>query len=433
MVKCLGDVGNEVLGILQTAAEADQIGAHTGGIQLLVRHLTVGSRGGVEAAGTGVGHMGLDGAQLQMFHEHFRGLPSAIEAEGNDTAGAVRHILLGQIIILVTLQAAVLDPVHLFMTLEIFCNGLGIGAMLLHTEGEAFQTDVQNVGILGGLAAAEVPHQLCGALGDEGTADAEPLGVCDTMVAVVGGTQTGELVSVLGPVEFAAVDNAAANGGGVSVDVLGGGMGHDVGTPFDGTAVDGGCEGVVHDQGDTVFVSGLCEFLNVQNGEGGVGNGLTEDRLGVGAEGSIQLFLGAVGINESGLQTHLLHGNRKQVEAAAVDSGTGDDVVAAGGDIEYCQEVGCLTGGGQHSGAAAFQGADLFCHSIAGGIGQPGVEVAVGFQIKELAHVFGSVILEGGALNDGNLPGLAVAGSVACLDAESFGSKFVHNGSPLKM
>ena len=422
----LGDVGDQVFHIFQTAAQSDQVSANTGGIQLLIGHLPVGSGSGVQAAGPGIGHVGLDGAQLQVLHEGFRSLPSAVKAEGDDAAGAIGHIFLGDLIILVALQAAVLDPVDFFVALQILCDGLGIGAVLLHTEGQAFQTQIQNEGALGALAAAEVPHQLGGALGDEGPAETEPLGVSDTVIAVIGSGQTGELVGMGGPVELAAVYDAAAHSAGVAVHVLGGGVGDDIRTPLEGTTVDGGGEGVVHDQRHAMGMGSLGELLDIQHRQSGIGDGLAKDGLGVGPEGGIQLFLRAVGIDEGGFQAHLLHGHREQVKAAAVDGRGCHDVVTAACDVEHRQEIGSLTGGGQHGSGAALQSADLGRHSVTGGIGQPGVEIAVGLQVEELAHILGGCIFKGRALNDRDLPGLTVPGGITSLNTQSLGSQFVH-------
>ena len=67
--------------------------------------------------------------------------------------------------------------------------------------------------------------------------------------------------------------------------VLGGGVGDDIRPPFNGTAVHRRGECVVHDEGDAVSVGCLGEFFNVQDGQGRVGDGLAEDRLGVGTAG----------------------------------------------------------------------------------------------------------------------------------------------------
>ena len=53
-------IGQQILCVFQAAAQADQVSANACGIQLLVSHLAVGCAGRVEAAGTGVGNVGLD-------------------------------------------------------------------------------------------------------------------------------------------------------------------------------------------------------------------------------------------------------------------------------------------------------------------------------------------------------------------------------------
>src|SRR5699024_9501002 len=120
---------------------------------------------------------------------------------------------------------------------------------------------------LRGLAAAEVPHQLGGGLGDESAALAEPLGGGDAVVALVGGGQAGALVGVGHPVKLAAVHDGAAQSGAVAVHILGGGVGDDVGAALDGAAVDRSGEGGVHDQGHPVGVGGPGKLFGVQHGE----------------------------------------------------------------------------------------------------------------------------------------------------------------------
>ena len=425
-------IGNQILDIFQTAAEPDQIGADAGGIQLLVGHLPVGGRGGVEAAGPGVGHMGFDGTKLQMLHEGFRSLPSALEAEGNDTAGATRHVLLSDFIVFIAFQTTIFDPGNLFVLLQVLGDGLGVGTVLTHPEGQAFQTQVQIESALGGLDGTQVPHELGSAFGDEGTGQTEPLGVGDTVIAVVGGTQAWELVGVFGPVEFAAVHDAATHSDTVTVHVLGGGVGDDVSTPLDGTAVDGRGKGVVDDEGKAVVMGGLGKDLDIQHRQSRVGDGFAEDQLGVGANGGANFLVSSIRADEGSIDAHALHGDGNQIKGAAVDGGGGDNVIAAGADIEHGVEIGSLTGTGEHGGAAALQSRDFGGHHVAGGVLKPGVEVAFRLQVKELAHLLGGGIFEGRALHDGHLPGFTVAGGIARLDAQSFGAQFLIHGNHLK-
>ena len=291
---------------------------------------------------------------------------------------------------------------------------------------QALQPQVQQEGILGGLDGPEVPHQLGRGLGDEGPALAELLGIGDAVIALVGGAQAGELVRVGHPVELSAVHDAAAHGGTVAVHILGGGVGDDVAAPLKRAAVHGGGEGVVHDQGHAVGVGRLGKALDIQHGEGGVGDGLAEHGLGVGPEGGLQLLVGAVGLHEGKLDAHLLHGHGKQVIGAAVDGGGGHHMVTAVGDVEHSIEVGRLAGGGEHGGGSTLHVADLGRHHVVGGVLQAGIEISAGLQVEQLAHVLAGVIFKCGGLDNGDLAGLAVARRIAALDALGIDGVIAH-------
>ena len=169
-------------------------------------------------------------------------------------------------------------------------------------------------------------------------------------------------------------------------------------------------------------VGGFGKLLNIQHAQRRVGDGFTEEGLGVRAEGGVQLFVCAVRADEGEVYAHLLHGDGKQVIGAAVDRGAGDHMVSGIGDIENGIEVGSLAGRGQHRGSAALQGADPRRHRVIGGVLQPGIEITGGFQVKELAHVLAGIILEGGGLDDRDLAGFTVFRRIAALYAKCFNS-----------
>ena len=158
-------------------------------------------------------------------------------------------------------------------------------------------------------------------------------------------------------------------------------------------------------------------LFDIQHGECRVGNGFTKDQLGVGLDGSGDFFRRALRGDESAFHTHALQRDGNQVEAAAVDGGAGENVIAGRNDIYQSEEYGRHTGAGEHSGCAAFQSTDFLCHGIAGGIADSGIEIAVCFQIEKLGHfITGGVFISCG-LNDGQLTGLTVAGDITRLYA----------------
>ena len=120
-------------------------------------------------------------------------------------------------------------------------------------------------------------------------------GVHHPVVRLVRLAQAGKFVRMGAPVELAAVHNGSAHRGGVAVHVLGGGVGYDVGPPFQGAAQHRCGEGVVHDQRHAVGMGRRRKALDVQNGQRRIGNGLAEHALGIGAESRLQLLIGAIG------------------------------------------------------------------------------------------------------------------------------------------
>ena len=96
-------------------------------------------------------------------------------------------------------------------------------------------------------------------------------------------------------------------------------------------------------------------------------------------------------------------------------------MVASLADVEHGVEVGSLTRGGQYGAYTAFEGCNLGGYSIVGGVLQTGVEVAFLLQVEEVGHLLGIVILERGALVDGEHTRLAILGLPACLYAERGG------------
>ena len=203
----------------------------------------------------------------------------------------------------------------------------------------------------------------------------------------------------------------------MAVHVLGGGMGHDVGAPFDGAAQHRRGEGVVHDERHAVGVGRRREALDVEHRERRIRDGFAEDALRVGAEGGFQFLVGAVRVHERAFQPHAAHGVGEQVVGAAVDGRGGHHMIAGARDVEHREEVRRLARGGEHGRTSAFQLRDLRRHGIVGGVRQARVEVAGLLQIEQAPHMLARVVLPRGVLVDGHLARLAVAGPPPALHA----------------
>ena len=297
----------------------------------------------MQDAGVGVRHMRRDHADLQVLHEGLGRCPSALDAEGDDAAGAVGHVFFRPLIVLVGRQAGIIDPGDLLVALQVLGDLLRVFAVSGHADRQGLEPQVQEIGVHGGLDGAQVAHQLGGRLGDVGALLPEPLRIGDPVIGFIRCGQAGELVRMCHPVKVSAVDDAAAHGRVVAVHIFGRRMDHDVSAPLEGPAVDGRREGVVDDQRHAVGMRGLCEALDVKDDQGRVGDGLAEDRLGLRAEGRLQLLVGAVGVHEGKVDAHAAHGDIEEVEGSAVDRGGDDNMVAASGQVKHGEERGRLT------------------------------------------------------------------------------------------
>ena len=418
------EVVDDVAGVFQADAQAHEVGVDAGFVELGIGELAVGVGGRVQDAGVAVGDVGLDGDQLQGVHEADCGVAAAFEAERHHAAGAVRHVFLREGVVGIGREAGVLDPFHGRMSVEEFRDLPGALADVLHADGEGLDAEVQVEGVLRALDGTEVAHQLAGGLGDVGQL-AEFLRIRQAVVGLVRGRQAGEFLRVRLPIEVAAVDDGAADRGAVAVEVLGGGVGDDVGAPLDRAEVHRRREGVVHDEGHAVLVGDARHALDVEHAHAGVGERLAEEELGVGPEGRLDLLVGGVLVNEGDLDAHLREGDAEEVVGAAVDRRGGDHVVAGLADVEAGEEVGRLAGGGQHPRHAAFERRQTRRYPVVGRVLEASVEVAGRFEVEEAAHLVGGGVFEGRTLDDRHLPRFAVGGLIAGLDAEGGGVKLL--------
>ena len=241
---------------------------------------------------------------------------------------------------------------------------------------QALERAVQEKCRLRVLHGAEVAHKLRGSLGNKGALATELLGIGHAVIALIGRGETRELVRMSHPVKLAMVDDDAAQVSSMSIHVLGGGVRNDVGAPLKGTTHHGRREGVVDHQRHAVVVRGLGKTLNVEHGEGGIGDGLAKDELGIGLKGCLELLIGEVGGNERAGQAHATHGMSQQVVGTAVDSRARDHVIAGTGNVKDRKEVRSHARAREHRSGTALHLADLGSNQVARGILQTAVEVA---------------------------------------------------------
>ena len=151
-----------------------------------------------------------------------------------------------------------------------------------------------------------------------------------------------------------------------------------------------------------------CKFLDIKNRNGRIRDRFSKHCLGIRLKIFFQFFLGKILIYKGTLDTHLLHGDTKQIVSTSVNRAGRNKMISRFTDIKDRIEISCLTGGSQHSCHTTLQGTDLGRNRIIGRILQTGVEISVCLQIKKLSHLITGIILKRGALYDWNLTRLSL-------------------------
>ena len=241
----------------------------------------------MQDAGSRIRHVSDDSCHLQAVHEDSCRFSSALHAEGNDTAGTVRHIFLRQSIIFTALQSGILHPGHFFMLFEIFRHSLCIFAMALHPQKQRLQADIQQKGVVRRRNRAQISHDLRGSLRDK-CLFSESLGIYESVIGFIRLRHARKFVAVSHPVEFSGFDDGSAHAGGVSVHIFRSAVRHDIRTPLEGTAVYRRRERVIHDERYPVTVCRSRKFIEIQHYHGRIGDALCEDAFRIFLKGILQ-------------------------------------------------------------------------------------------------------------------------------------------------
>ena len=309
----------------------------------------------------------------------------------------------------------------------------GVFTVSGHPQMKRFQPHVQKERILRRLDGAKIAHQLYRCLPYVRFLS-EFFRIYDAVIGIIGFTQARELFRIKAPVKIAGVHNSAAYAHGMSVHVLGGGMGNDVRPPFKRIAVNGRGKGIVHNQRHLMGVGRLCKFFNVKHHQRGVGNGFRQHTSCIFLKSLAEGFIVRIRIHDSAGNSHFLHCYGDEVEGAAVNGGRKHHMAARLTDIEHRIIVSGLAGGCEHGRHAALQLADLLRNTVIGGVLEPGVKIAVLLQIEKASHLLGGIVFISGCLIDGKDPGFPVSGLPARLDTYCFFCVwFLHSYAPFRI
>ena len=106
------------------------------------------------------------------------------------------------------------------MRIKELCNGKSVFTMSCHSDMQTFKSEIEQESVLGRLDRTKIPHKLNGSFCDECSALTETLGINNSVIAVIGRTETGELIGMSHPVKITRINNTAADACSVTVHIL---------------------------------------------------------------------------------------------------------------------------------------------------------------------------------------------------------------------
>ena len=188
----------------------------------------------------------------------------------DDGAALAVKLLLNEIVIGIALQCGVVD-LDDFETLQKFSELQGVIAKAFHAESESFKPE---------------RVQECGS-GCETTTNIAPDAVaelCEISELAKALVFFQALVFGVIPLEFSAIDDDAADGTAVSVDVLGRGVDNDICAKVKRMNKVRSCRRAVDNQRDACFVCDICNALNINDIEFRVADKFCKNCLGLIAQ-----------------------------------------------------------------------------------------------------------------------------------------------------
>ena len=327
---------------------------------------------------------------------------AALDAEGDDRAGAARQQPLRELMVRMILQRGMQHPVDRLVGGQGLEHRERVAHVALHADAERLDALQQLERVGRRQARAEIAQAFGARAHDEG-------GLAELLVeddAVIAGIGLGQLREFAGgvPVEPAAIDDDAADRDAVAADPFGRGVHHEVGAELDRPAEKRRRKGVVDQQRNLGVMRDLRDRRNIQHLEPGIADGLADHeprvRLDRGAE-----FVERARLDEGRGDAEARQRVRQQVDGAAIERGGGDDVVAG---VEQRRDRQMQRG---HAACradradAVFQRGEPLLEHRRRRIGDAGVDVAGAFQVEQRGGVVGILEHVGRGLVDRNRAG----------------------------
>jgi len=208
-------------------------------------------------------------------------------------------------------------------------------------------------------------------------------------------------------------------------------MNHHVRPQLQGTAEKGRGQGVVHHQGQAVFMGQPGQGGDIRHVQGGVADGLHKDKPGSLVDGRRQG--GRVSqVHHPGRQPVFGKNTGEQGVGGHEQGAAGHELIAGTQQSQAGIGHGRHTGGGDNGPGAALQEAELLLQGAVGGIAQPGVNIVAAPAGKSPAEALRGLVPKGRRLKDrrlgGPLPLFGMLGRVNDLGRKPPGVVWVCHG-----
>lgn len=334
------EVVDEILGVLNTAGEADQVIENASLDALLEGDGSVGHDGGVVSKGLDSTEGFGEGKDVQVLHELTGLADASLEPEGDNTSTA-GHLTLGELVLGVRGQAGVRDLLDARVALKELSDGQSVLAMTLHAY-------VQGLGSTDGQERVE------------GRGDGS-----DRIL------QETKLTQKLGITTNSDTHNDVT----VTVEVLSNRVHDEIRAELQGKLAVGGHEGVVDDDQKLVLVSDGSELLDIYNLQQRVGRSLNPEHLGVGLNRGLQERI--VGQIKEGERDAVSRGHLGEVAVgSSIQVVHGNDVVSRAEDGSNGRS-GRRTAGKSNSPLTLLQSGNIVLKRQTGRVSSSGILISL--------------------------------------------------------
>ena len=225
------------------------------------------------------------------------------------------------------------------MFLKEFGHFLGILDMAFHSQAEGFKPLQEQPGIERRKGRTKITQDLNSGFQNEGWSAQSA--VDQPVIGRIGVIEVGE-ARIVFPFKVTAVHNDAADRSAMTADKLGGRMGNNVDAPFKRPEEVRGGEGVVDYHGDTEFFTDFNYFFEGEDVNQRVTQSFAVQSFGVGFDGFAEFFRFA-GIDEGDIYAQFGEGISELVVGAALQGGSGNDMVPGAQNGEESLELGSMT------------------------------------------------------------------------------------------